>query len=68
MDPNANIREQIAILRQGIYSYGEQDRLHELINAYADWRAAGGFAASASLRAELATLTSRTPGATSYAP
>ena len=59
MDPNANIREQIAAHKQGIYSHAEQDRLHELIDAYAEWRANGGFAADAELRAELASLTTR---------
>ena len=59
MDPNANIREQIAAHKQGTYSHADQDRLRELVDAYAQWRANGGFAADAELRAELASLTTR---------
>ena len=63
MDPNANMREQIAAHKQGIYSQAEQNRLHELVDAYAQWRASGGFAADAELRAELASIS--TPGSPS---
>lgn len=47
MDPDANIREQLAAAR-----YDDRARLLELREAYGQWRARGGFAAT--VRVELA--------------
>lgn len=56
MDPDANVRERIA-LYDGAMTYDALDveRMSELEQAYRDWRAAGGFAADVTLLAELLT-------------
>ena len=67
MDPDANFRERIAILRRRgatptqpvtRRSLGRIDgtRFDELTEAYAEWRAKDGFVASRELRDELLTL------------
>jgi hypothetical protein len=53
MDPDANIRERIAIWRLPVWDRATKDRLDELIDAYLDWRAMGGYPASTALLEEL---------------
>lgn len=54
MDPDANVRERIALYRQtSEWSSADAHRMAELETAYAEWRAMGGYAADAGLLAEL---------------
>jgi hypothetical protein len=52
LDPDANVRERIALLRSG----ADPDRLRELASAYGEWIARGGFPASLELLSELSAL------------
>jgi hypothetical protein len=60
MDPNANVRERIALYRyrnRGLdWTPADQDRLEELEASYAGWRAFGGYPANRDLRLELALV------------
>lgn len=53
VDPNANVRERIALYLNRSRSTADTARLRELTGAYGDWRAAGGFSADAALQEEL---------------
>lgn len=53
MDPNANVRERIALRAQLHMSAADLDRYVELQRAYREWRQRGGFSADADLLAEL---------------
>lgn len=43
MDPNANLRDQEALLQLGKLQSYQRDRLHELRVALRDWIRGGGF-------------------------
>jgi hypothetical protein len=58
MDPDANIRETIALLKQGAWSEQDVERLDELRQAYSEWRRNGGFPASLELLNELQSVLS----------
>jgi hypothetical protein len=53
MDPNANVREQIALLEVSGWTAEQVSRYLELRSEYHAWRARGGFPADAELLAEL---------------
>lgn len=53
MDPNANVRERIALWNQSTRSSADMARLNELLDAYLDWRAMGGYPAGAELNLAL---------------
>lgn len=53
MDPNANVRERVALWNQSTRSSADMARLNELLDAYLDWRDKGGYPASADLNMAL---------------
>lgn len=53
MDPNANLRERIALYLNRSRTAADTARLRELTGAYYDWRRRGGFSADAELQEEL---------------
>lgn len=62
MDPDANFRERITLVRNALKAKGWSDvdyhRYNELMHTYAGWRANGGFVAAPELRKVLLSLDS----------